>query len=84
MSSLLDQLIASWQARRTMLESQLEMLESGEMSGVTNVSHVLIEQDIQRLSSLINELDALLERYEKVDPQRQGKRAPSPMERGLG
>jgi hypothetical protein len=60
MSSLLDQLIASWKARRTMLESQLEMLERGEMSGGTNVPHVLIEQDIQRLSSQINELDALL------------------------
>jgi hypothetical protein len=43
-----------------MLESQLEMLERGEMSGGTNVPHVLIEQDIQRLSSQINELDALL------------------------
>ena len=60
MSSLLDQLIASWKVRRTMLESQLEMLESGEISGGTNGSQLLIEQDIQRFSSQINELDALL------------------------
>ena len=60
MSSLLDQLIASWKARRAMLESQLEMLKSGEMNSGTNMSRVLTEQDIQRLRSQINELDALL------------------------
>ena len=65
MSSLLDQLIASWKARRTMLERHLEMLETGEMGSGINVSHVLIDQDIQRLKSQINELDELLAEHSR-------------------
>ncbi len=48
-----------------MLERHLEMLETGEMGSGINVSHVLIDQDIQRLKSQINELDELLAEHSR-------------------
>ena len=54
MSSLIDQLIASWKARRTMLESQLEMLESGDLAvpALLSLTALLVEHLGQLLDRL--------------------------------
>jgi hypothetical protein len=65
----LEQLTASWQARRAFLSQQLEQLRRRDFGhgavrvGLQREEIDLVPQDIQRIESWITELDALLEQH---------------------
>ena len=62
-------LIGCWKERRTVLSSQLEMLEREEKRTVADGIDIM-QQDIDRLKSQIAELDKLLAKYKTLAADR--------------
>jgi hypothetical protein len=56
----LQPLVTAWKNRRSMLTTQLEWLESGQMRTGTNISDATTQQDITRLRGWIAELEELI------------------------
>jgi hypothetical protein len=59
-------LVEDWIEIRSMLQRQLEMLESGQMDMGTHLSDITTKEAIVRIKAWIGELNALLKEYARA------------------
>lgn len=70
-TTTLDELIASWKARRAFLLKQLEVLEAKQREPVDANNYIAdrsyVEQDIGRIRSWVSILEELLAQHHSLD-----------------
>jgi hypothetical protein len=59
-------LVEDWIEIRSMLQRQLEMLESGQVDTGTRISDTTTKETIVRIKTWIGELNALLKEYARA------------------